>query len=298
MSVLVQNNMKKYIILIPIFNDRESLTKLITNINTEIKDLNSEISVIVINDASSQQIIDEYQNIENINSIEIINMKENRGHARCIASGLKYIYEKKEFDYVIPMDGDGEDRPEEIKNFIQLAEQSNDQSIVGERVKRSEHIFFKFCYLFHKFLTLAFTGHSIKFGNFTCLTRSTVEKMLKEKSTWNSFSGSLKKTEKNLLSIPSIRGTRYFGPSKMSFFNLLKHSLSIISVFRKTVLVRSALFIVFYILLIKSNASIITSIPLVLLLVMIYSISTLSLRENMDEIDKSLENIFDIDKIK
>ena len=290
--------MKKYIILIPIFNDRESLTKLITNINTEIKDLNSEISVIVINDASSQQIIDEYQNTENINSIEIINMKENRGHARCIASGLKYIYEKKEFDYVIPMDGDGEDRPEEIKNFIQLAEQSNDQSIVGERVKRSEHIFFKFCYLFHKFLTLAFTGHSIKFGNFTCLTRSTVEKMLKEKSTWNSFSGSLKKTEKNLLSIPSIRGTRYFGPSKMSFFNLLKHSLSIISVFRKTVLVRSALFIVFYILLIKSNASIITSIPLVLLLVMIYSISTLSLRENMDEIDKSLENIFDIDKIK
>ena len=290
--------MKKYIILIPIFNDRESLTKLITNINTEIKDLNSEISVIVINDASSQQIIDEYQNTENINSIEIINMKENRGHARCIASGLKYIYEKKEFDYVIPMDGDGEDRPEEIKNFIQLAEQSNDQSIVGERVKRSEHTFFKFCYLFHKFLTLAFTGHSIKFGNFTCLTRSTVEKMLKEKSTWNSFSGSLKKTEKNLLSIPSIRGTRYFGPSKMSFFNLLKHSLSIISVFRKTVLVRSALFIVFYILLIKSNASIITSIPLVLLLVMIYSISTLSLRENMDEIDKSLENIFDIDKIK
>ena len=290
--------MKKYIILIPIFNDRESLTKLITNINTEIKDLNSEISVIVINDASSQQIIDEYQNTENINSIEIINMKENRGHARCIASGLKYIYEKKEFDYVIPMDGDGEDRPEEIKNFIQLADQSNVQSIVGVRVKRSENTFFKFCYLFHKFLTLAFTGHSIKFGNFTCLTRSTVEKMLKEKSTWNSFSGSLKKTEKNLLSIPSIRGTRYFGPSKMSFFNLLKHSLSIISVFRKTVLVRSALFIVFYILLIKSNASIITSIPLVLLLVMIYSISTLSLRENMDEIDKSLENIFDIDKIK
>jgi len=290
--------MKKYVILIPIYNDRESLTKLIENINTEIKDFNSEISVIVINDASSQQIIDEYQNTENIKYIEIINMKDNRGHARCIASGLKYIYEKKEFDYVIPMDGDGEDRPEEIKNFIQLAEQSNDQSIVGERVKRSENLFFKFCYQFHKFLTLSFTGQSIKFGNFTCLSKSTVEKMLNEKATWNSFSGSLKKIEKNLLSIPSIRGTRYFGPSKMSFFNLLKHSLSIISVFRKTVLIRSALFIVFYILLIKSNASIVTSIPLALLLVMIYSISTLSLRENMDEFDKSLENIHDIEKIK
>ena len=288
----------KIILLIPIYNDRESLKKLIENINFEVKDLNSEISVVVVNDASSHQIVDTYQNLENINSFEIINMKENRGHTRCIASGLKYIFEKKEFDFVIPMDGDGEDRPEEIKNFIHQAKQSDDKTIVGERTKRSESLFFKICYQLHKLLTLGFTGHSIKFGNFTCLSKSTIEKMLNEKATWNSFSGSLKKVEKDLLSIPSIRGIRYFGPSKMSFFNLLKHSLSIISVFRKTVLIRSALFIVFYILLIQSNASIITSIPLILLLIMIYSMSTLSLRENMDEFDKSLENINDIEKIK
>ena len=290
--------MKKYTILIPIYNDRESLTKLIKNINAEVKDINSEISLLIINDASSQQILDNYENIENIHSIEMINMKENRGHGRCIASGLKYIFENKEFDYVIPMDGDGEDRPEEIKNLIQLAEQSEAKSIVGERIKRSEGLFFQLCYQFHKFLTLAFTGQSIKFGNFTCLSKSTVEKMLKEKATWNSFSGSLKKIEKDLLSTPSIRGTRYFGPSKMSFFNLLKHSLSIISVFRKTVLIRSALFIVFYILLIKSNASVITSLPLVLLLIMIYSISSLALRENINQLNNSLTNIHDIDKIK
>ena len=122
--------------------------------------------------------------------------------------------------------------------------------------------------------------------------------MLKEKATWNSFSGSLKKVEKDFLIMPSIRGRRYFGPSKMSFLNLLKHSLSIISVFRSTVLIRSALFVILYILLIKSNASIITSIPLVLLLVMIYSISNLALRENMEEFNNSLKNIIDITKIK
>ena len=88
--------------------------------------------------------------------------------------------------------------------------------------------------------------------------------MIKEKSTWNSFSGSLKKIDNELISIPSIRGSRYFGPSKMNFMNLIKHSLSIMSVFRKTFLIRSALFIVIYILLIKSNASIITSVPLIL----------------------------------
>ena len=290
--------MKKYVILIPVYNDRESLTKLIENINSEIEGINSEISIVVINDASSQQIIDEYQNTENINSIEIVNMKENRGHARCIASGLKYIYEKKEFDYVIPMDGDGEDRPEEIKEFINLIQNSNDKPIVGKRLKRSEGLFFKLCYEFHKIITLTFTGKSIKFGNFTCLPKITVEKLINEKATWNSFSGSLTKIENDLLEISSIRGDRYFGPSKMSFMNLLKHSLSIISVFKKTVLIRSALFIVIYILLIKSYASILTSIPLVLLLAMIYSISALALRENIDEFDKALSNISNIDQIK
>ncbi len=288
----------KYVILIPIYNDRESLKILIENINIEIKDLDHEISLVVINDASSQQIIDTYTNIENINSIEIVNMKENRGHTRCIASGLKYISEKKEFDFVIPMDGDGEDRPEEIKKFVELSHQAADKSIIGERVKRSEGIFFKTCYQFHKFLTLVFAGQSIKFGNFTCLSKSTVKKLLDEKATWNSFSGSLKKVEKELVSMSSIRGKRYFGPSQMSFFNLLKHSLSIISVFRKTVLIRSALFIIFYILLIKSYASVITSLPLVLLLIMIYSISSLALRENIEEFNNSLTNIHDIDKIK
>ena len=288
----------KFIILIPIYNDRETLKLVIEHINTEIKGLNHEISILVINDASSQQIIDTYPNIENIHSIEIINMIENRGHTRCIASGLKYIFENKEFDFVIPMDGDGEDRPEEIKNFIQLAEQSKIKSIVGERVKRLESLFFRICYQFHKYLTLVFTGQSIKFGNFTCLSKSTIKKMLDEKSTWNSFSGSLKKIEKDLISLPSIRGKRYFGPSQMSFFNLLKHSLSIISVFRKTVLIRSALFIIFYILLIKSYASVITSLPLVLLLIMIYSISSLALRENIDEFKNCLKNIHDIDNIK
>tara|TARA_B100000575_G_scaffold284102_1_gene277715 strand:- start:112 stop:981 length:870 start_codon:yes stop_codon:yes gene_type:complete len=288
----------KYVILIPIYNDRESLKLLIDNINNNIKNLNHDISLIIINDASSQQIIDTYPKIENIQSIEIVNMKENRGHARCIASGLKYIFEKKEFDFVIPMDGDGEDRPEEIKDFIELSEKFTEKSIVGERVKRSEDLIFKICYQIHKFLTLAFTGQSIKFGNFTCLSKFTVKKMLGEKATWNSFSGSLKKIEKELISMPSVRGKRYFGPSQMSFFNLLKHSLSIISVFRKTVLVRSGLFIIFYILLIKSYASIITSLPLVFLLIMIYSISSLALRENIEEFNNSLTNILDIDKIK
>ena len=288
----------KFKILVPVYNDWQSVLKLLDNINSSIESLEHEISVIIVNDASNHDRPIDEKDLEYIHSVKILNMKINQGHARCIATGLKYIYEKDDFDYVIPMDGDGEDRPEEIPQFINCIEDSSDKIIVGERVKRSENLVFKICYQVHKIVTLTFTGKSIKYGNFTCLPKTTVEKMINEKATWNSFSGSLRKIEKDLISIPSSRGSRYFGPSKMSFFNLLKHSLSIISVFRQTVLIRSALFIVVYILMIKSNASVITAIPLVLLLVMIYSISNLALRENMEEFNNSLKNILDITKIK
>ena len=285
-------------ILIPVYNDWQSVSELLDNIDLSLANVRHEISVLVVNDASNHDRVDNDKTFENIISIKILNMKKNQGHARCIATGLKYIYEKEDFDYVIPMDGDGEDRPEEIKEFINQIEKSSGKPIVGKRVKRSEGLFFKICYEFHKFFTLTFTGKSIKFGNFTCLPKTTVEKMVNEKATWNSFSGSLTKVEKDFIEIPSIRGDRYFGPSKMSFYNLIKHSLSIISVFRKIFLIRSSLFIILYILLIKSNASIITAIPLVFLLIAVYAISNLALRENMEEFDKALLNINDIENIK
>ena len=285
-------------ILIPVFDDWQSVFKLIDEINELSLSVEKQISIIIVNDASNHDRIDEEKILKNIQSIKILNMKKNQGHARCIATGLKYIFEKEDFDFVIPMDGDGEDRPEEIKEFLNKIKDSNDKPIVGERIKRSEGLMFQICYKFHKLITTSFTGKSIKFGNFTCLSKSTVEKMINDKATWNSFSGALTKVENNLVSIPSTRGNRYFGPSKMSFYNLLKHSLSIISVFKKTVLIRSALFIIVYILMIKSNASVITAIPLILLLIMIYAISSLALRENMDEFDKALSNINNIENIK
>ena len=285
-------------VLIPVYNDWQSVFKLIEEINNLSITSNFQISIIIVNDASNHDRLDEEKEFKNIQSIKILNMKKNQGHSRCIATGLKYIFEKEDFDYVIPMDGDGEDRPIEIKEFLAQIQSPNEQSIVGERVKRSENLIFKVCYQLHKLLTVTFTGKSIKFGNFTCLSKITVKKMVNEKATWNSFSGSLRKIEDKLTTIPSTRGIRYFGPSKMSFYNLIKHSLSIISVFRKTFLIRSALFVILYILLIKSNASIITAIPLFFLFIAVYLISNLALRENMEEFKNCLSQINNIENIK
>ena len=285
-------------ILIPIYNDWQSVLKLLENINLEISNLKNEFSVIIVNDASTENMPEFLVNLDNFKSIKIINMKENRGHARCNASGLKYIIENEEFDYIIPMDGDGEDRPEEIKSFIDNLEYSPDKPIVGERVKRSEGLFFKLCYLIHKIITIVFTGQSIKFGNYTFLPKSIVQKMVNEKATWSSFSGSLAKVAKDRATVSSERGTRYFGPSKMSFKNLMIHSLSIISVFKINVLIRSVLFLLVYMFLIHQNITTIMLIPVMLIIALLVSVFVVSKRENLEELNNSPSNISNIDNIK
>ena len=290
--------MKKIKIIIPIYNDWQSVFKLLENIDNEISNLNAEFSVIIVNDASTEAKSENQLNLKNIRTVKVINMKENKGHARCIASGLKHILEKEEFDYVIPMDGDGEDRPEEIKEFVDNLNYNPDKPTVGKRVKRSDGIFFKFCYFFHKIITFTFTGQSIKFGNYTCLPKSTVEKMVQEKATWSSFSGSLAKVAQDRATVSSERGTRYFGPSKMSFKNLIVHSLSIISVFKINVLIRSILFLLVYMFLIHQNITVIMFIPIILVVVLLVSVFVFSGRENLEELNNSLSNILNIDDLK
>ena len=122
--------------------------------------------------------------------------------------------------------------------------------------------------------------------------------MVNEPATWSSFSGSLAKIAKDKKFIPSERGKRYFGPSKMSFINLLKHSLSIIAVFKTTLLIRSILFLIAYLFLIIGKISVITLIPVIGVIIMMISVIILSKRENMSEYDNSLDNIKKIDIIK
>ena len=290
--------MKKTKILVPIYNDWQSVFKLLETINVQLDSWEADISVIIINDASTEERPNNTCLLNNLKSVHVINMRENRGHARCNAAGLRYISDNSDFDLIVPMDADGEDRPVELGPLLCKGYEYPNKVITANRIKRSEGFVFKFCYLAHKYLTLVFTGQTIKYGNYTCLPKSVVNEMVNEAATWSSFSGSLAKVAKDRSSIPSERGTRYFGPSKMSFINLLKHSISIIAVFKKTLLIRSLFFLITYLILVMGKISVITLIPVIAVIIMIFSVIILSKREDITEYNNSLENIESIDKIK
>jgi len=288
--------MKKIIILIPVFNDWESLIKLIKEINESIKDYNSvHFECLVVNDAST---INQPNLVKpnNIKSLQILNMKKNKGHARCNAFGIRYVFKNKEFNNLILMDGDGEDRPIEIKNLVNEILKNPNNSVVAKRVKRSEGPFFKFLYLMHKVITYVFTGKSIRFGNYSCLTKQDVEKLHSDPSLWSSYSGSVKKNLKHLSEINSIRGPRYFGPSKMSFLKLLIHSFSIISVFKYQVFLRSTFFIIILAYLNQYLGDISTFFQILIVLFNLV-IFIVSLREKENELKSSHNNLSSIKDI-
>tara|TARA_E500000178_G_scaffold340668_1_gene383676 strand:+ start:665 stop:1537 length:873 start_codon:yes stop_codon:yes gene_type:complete len=284
--------MKKIIILIPVFNDWDSLKKLIEEINENIKDFKDiNFECLIVNDNSTinrpKLIKPNY-----IKSFEILNMKNNKGHARCNAFGIRYIFKNKEFDYLMLMDGDGEDRPVEIKTLVNSIINKPDKSVVAKRVQRSEGFFFKFLYEMHKLITFLFTGKKINFGNYSILTKEDVKEIHTKNSLWSSFSGTVKKYLKFLNEINSVRGLRYFGPSKMSLFMLLIHSFSIIAVFKYQVFLRSTFMIIILAFLELYLGGFLILIQM-LIVVFNLLIFIVSLRENEKDLINSHENLRD-----
>ncbi len=288
--------MKKIIILIPVYNDWDSLKRLLIEINKNIKyfsDINFEC--LIVNDASTTD-TPEFHKPSNFESIEFLNMIENKGHARCNAFGIRYIFQNKKFDNLILMDGDGEDRPEEIKSLVKKIKENPNLSVVAKRIKRSEGIFFQSLYQLHKLVTLIFTGQNVNFGNYCLLTRSDVEKLHSKASLWSSFSGSVKKNLKSFNEINSIRGSRYFGLSQMSLLKLIIHSLSIMAVFKYNVFLRSSLMLIILSYL-NSNLGNLTIFFQVLIVIFNLMIFIVSQREQEKDLLNSHSNLNNVKKI-
>ncbi len=288
--------MKKIIILIPIFNDWRSLSKVLEEINESISDLNDiHFECLIVNDASTIE-QPKLNRPNHIKVIEILNMKENRGHARCNAFGIRYVLENKEFDNLIIMDGDGEDRPVEIKSLVEVNKNNPDISVVAKRFERSESFLFRSLYQIHKLICYIFTGELINFGYFSLLTKNDIKKIYSKPSLWSCFPSTVKRNIKHLNKINCIRGSRYFGSSHMSFFNLLIHSFSIIAVFKYRVFLRSTFLIIIlaYLNSFLGNFSILFQILIIFFNLTIFIVSK---RESEKDLINSHENLLEVKKI-
>lgn len=225
------SNLKKIYCLTPVYNDWESFAVLSEHIGQLKSKYSAEylFEIIAVNDDSSE----ETHGLSEDVPTKVLNLKVNIGHQRAIAVGLQYIYnEIRDNDYVIVMDSDGEDKPQDIIFLIEEAiKEQNKKIVFAQRNKRQESTAFKTGYFFYKYLFYFLTGQKISFGNFSLIPKSLLGKVVHQSNIWNHYSGGIIQSKIPFTKILLDRGKRFKGVSKMNSNSLIIHGLSSIAVY-------------------------------------------------------------------
>lgn len=141
-------------VVIPSFNEAPNLKTLLP----EILELHEIDHVIVVDDGSDD---DTHQVIQDINQnsdrkISITGSKKRRGKAVALRKGFELAMEKGA-DVVVMMDGDGQDRPEEIPKLLEMIENGKVDLVTGARTKRNDRITKRYVSKFYNWTTAKLT---------------------------------------------------------------------------------------------------------------------------------------------
>lgn len=230
---------------IPTYNDLEAfdiLYKRLMDTLDSAKDLEfREVRFILIDDTAGN---DKQLNATKLpNNVTVITPPFNLGNQRALVFGLRKMKEKFETrDVVITMDGDGEDIPEDIPKLIApLAKDEQNFKLISlaHRTRRQESLYFKVLYFFFKILFVSLTGRLIRTGNFAAYRGWTAINTLQHPHFDLCYSSSLVSLDLDVQFVPSPRGIRYAGASKMNFQKLSMHGIRMLMPFLERISIRA-----------------------------------------------------------
>jgi polyisoprenyl-phosphate glycosyltransferase len=225
-------------VIMPVFNDWDSAERLLADIDAEFADEDVVIEAFLVDDGSIQPPPASLPAGKRVRRITCLKLGTNVGHQRAIAIGLAEVSRSATSGHVAVMDSDGEDRPAELRRMLAMARENPEVTIVAQRAQRSESWAFRLFYRLYVALFRYLTGKTINFGNFAVLPAAMVGRIVRDQNVWNHFAAALLRSRIPIRFVPTRRGTRYFGESKMNFVSLVAHGLGAISVFVEAVFIR------------------------------------------------------------
>jgi hypothetical protein len=232
---------KAIVIVMPVLDDWPSLAALVADISMHFPRNDVAIRICAVDDGSLAPFdIDSVKlpATSCIVSIEVIRLALNLGHQRAIAVGLCALADCCDFDAVLVMDSDGEDRPSDIAALLAAAEEHPDSVVLAGRAKRSEPPMFRLWYRLYKLIFLLLTGQKISFGNFSLLPPEAVRRLVHMPELWNNLAASIIRSRLPYVTVPTMRGIRFAGRSRMNLVSLIVHGLSALSVQTDMIFVR------------------------------------------------------------
>src|SRR5262245_30915346 len=229
--------------MISVYNDWDALELLISGLDKVLAETEFEVDILLINDGSTngpdrrRWVKQRYQAI---GGIEILELSRNLGHQRAIAVGLAHVRHKRRCDAVVIMDADGEDSPEDVPRLIEaFASQQESRVIFAQRVERSESGVFKLFYGLYKAAYFLLTGAKVRFGNFSVVPYDLLPRLTAVSEIWNHYAAGIMKARIPYVEIPTKRGRRLSGLSRMNFVSLVIHGLGAVSVHSDVIGVRA-----------------------------------------------------------
>jgi glycosyltransferase involved in cell wall biosynthesis len=227
-------------VLTPVYNDWTALSTLIAALDRELASRRRAATLLVVDDGSPQQSTGiDAVDASALDTIEILHLRRNLGHQRAIAIGLAYLEAGETPDTVVVMDGDGEDRAEDVNRLLDTLEAEGGSRVVfAERTRRSEGLVFASLYWAYRFVHLLLTGERVRVGNFSAVPRHLLRRLVAVSDLWNHYAAAVFHARIPFTTIPTVRGTRYAGSSQMNFVSLVAHGLSAMSVFGDRIGVR------------------------------------------------------------
>jgi polyisoprenyl-phosphate glycosyltransferase len=235
-------------IVTPTFNDWQSLPRLLKELDVELHAKGLTGRVVVVDDGSTlgpdrTLCQGRYVSLE---AVDLVRLRCNLGHQRAIAIGLTHL-DKLGFAgrAVVVMDSDGEDRPEDIPKLLDQLSSSTDRYhvVFAARTKRFESLPFRVMYHLYRWVHWLLTGITVRVGNFSALSSSTVPRLLVAPDLWNHYAAAVFRSKVPVSTVPLPRGQRYFGQSHMRYSGLVAHGLSAIAVFGEIVGARLIIFL-------------------------------------------------------
>lgn len=230
--------MQELIIVTPVYNDWQSLQLLADEIAGLARAHNLNIHLLAVDDGSS---IPPHLRVGKWSGrldVQIVRLTRNLGHQRAIAVGLAFASEMKKDIPVIVMDCDGEDLPADIPRLLDAHRKDGEKIIFARRARRSESRLFRAFYFFFKLVFRILTGRRISFGNYSLLPPESLRRIIHLQEIWNHFPAGVMHSSLQWTTIPTSRGKRYAGTSRMNFVALVLHGLSAVSVYVEIVYVR------------------------------------------------------------
>ena len=215
-------------ILIAVYNDWSSLDILLAEI---YKKLNQTVwknyEVYIVNDASTIEIPEKIKR-----KTKIINLFNNIGSQGAISIGVKYIQKKiDDMTHLLIMDSDGEDKPEDIVRLLDECKLNENKIVFARRQKRRESILFRALHFTYKKIFKMLIGKDLDFGNFSCMTKTNLNKIVNINNLQTHYSASILRSKIPFSKIDCEKGFRIEGSSKLNFWKHFAHALMSLSVF-------------------------------------------------------------------